>query len=142
MNWLSLIAPQTVLVRVASFVLLAAALVGYGWVKGAGHVQGQWDAQLADLQKAHDAEVARLQVIKAKVETRYVERVRVQREAAQIITKEVPVYVTVQDDAACHVPPGFVSLLNRAARGGLPVPDAPGRTDGATAVARAAAPRT
>ena len=27
-----------------ALVLLAAALIGFGWIKGAGHVQAQWDA--------------------------------------------------------------------------------------------------
>ena len=30
--------------RWLALVLLAAALIGFGWIKGAGHVQAQWDA--------------------------------------------------------------------------------------------------
>ena len=30
--------------RCLALVLLAAALIGFGWIKGAGHVQAQWDA--------------------------------------------------------------------------------------------------
>lgn len=140
MNWVDLLAPQGMLVRFGACLLLALGLVGFGWVKGAGHVQHQWDAHTAQLEKAHDAEIARLEVVKAKVETRYVERVRLVREAAKVITKEVPVYVTVADDAACRIPAGLVSLLNRAAQGALPVAEPPGGADGTTAVARTAPP--
>ena len=27
-------------------VLLAAALIGFGWIKGAGHVQAEWDTAI------------------------------------------------------------------------------------------------
>ena len=30
--------------RWLALVLLAAALIGFGWIKGAGHIQAQWDA--------------------------------------------------------------------------------------------------
>lgn len=40
--------------------------------------------------------------------------------------KEVPVYVTVEADAQCVVPTGFVSLWNDGARGEASLPAAPG----------------
>lgn len=30
--------------RWLALALAAAALIGFGWIKGAGHVQAQWDA--------------------------------------------------------------------------------------------------
>ena len=30
--------------RWLAHVLLAATLIGFGWIKGAGHIQAQWDA--------------------------------------------------------------------------------------------------
>ena len=52
-----------------------------------------------------------------KVITEYVDRVQIVRERGATITKEVPVYVTAQADAACSVPVGFVRIHDAAAQG-------------------------
>ncbi len=49
--------------------------------------------------------------------TEYVDRVQIVRERGATITKEVPVYVTAQADAACSVPVGFVRIHDAAAQG-------------------------
>ena len=137
MNWLTLLAPQSLLIKAGAVILLGAAIFCFGWVKGAGHVQIRWDLQNAAVEKAHEAEINRLAVHTAKVETKFVERIKTVRQAAQIITKEVPVYVTAEDDRACHIHDGFVSLLNRAAQSGVPRTDTPAIVDGPATVARA-----
>lgn len=73
-------------------VLLAAALIGFGWVKGAGHVQAQWDATVQ--QQTLQVAATRDRQVQAtvKVVTQYVDRVRVVREKGDTIIKEVPVY--------------------------------------------------
>ena len=138
MNWLTLLAPQAALTRVGAITLLAVAIFSYGWVKGAGHVQDKWDLSAARADKFLDAEVSRLATARAVVETKFVERVKTVRQAAQIITKEVPIYVTAEDDRACLIPDGLVSLLNRAAQSGVPHTDAPSVVDDPAAVARTA----
>ena len=102
--------------------LLAAALSGFGWIKGAGHVQAQWDAAIQ--QQALQTAAARERQAQAtvKVVTQYVDRVRVVREKGDTIIKEIPVYVTTQADAACTVNRGFVRLHDAAAAGELPEP--------------------
>ena len=137
MNWLTLLAPQAALTRVGAIILLAVAIFCYGWVKGAAHTQDKWDLQIALTEKAYESEVNRLAIAAAKVETKLVERVKTVRQAAQIITKEVPIYVTAEDDRACHIPDGFVSLLNRAAQSGVPRADSPAIVDDPATVARA-----
>ena len=108
--------------RCLALILLAAALIGFGWIKGAGHVQAQWDAavQQQTLQVASTRE--RQAQATVKVVTRYVDRVRVVREKGDTIIKEVPVYVPAQADAACTVNRGFVRLHDAAAAGELPTP--------------------
>ena len=108
--------------RCLALILLAAALIGFGWIKGAGHVQAQWDAavQQQTLQVASTRE--RQAQATVKVVTRYVDRVRVVREKGDTIIKEVPVYVPAQADAACTVNRGFVRLHDAAAAGELPEP--------------------
>ena len=108
--------------RLLALAALGLALVGFGWVKGAGHVQAQWDAAVQ--QQALQATAVREEQAQATVEvvTEYVDRVRVVREKGDTIIKEVPVYVPVQADAACTINRGFVRLHDAAAGGALPDP--------------------
>ena len=101
---------------------LAVALVGFGWIKGAGHVQARWDAAVQQ-QTLHAAVVQKRQAeATVKVVTEYVDRIRVVREKGDTIIKEIPVYVPVQADAACSINRGFVRLHDAAAAGELPQP--------------------
>lgn len=99
---------------------LAVALIGFGWIKGASHVQARWDAAIH--QQALQTAAARERQAQATVEvvTQYVDRVRVVREKGETIIKEIPVYVPVQADAACTINRGFVRLHDAAAAGELP----------------------
>ena len=101
---------------------LAVALTGLGWVKGAGHVQSQWDAAVHQQTLQIAAVRQRQAEATVQVVTRYVDRVRVIREKGETIIKEVPVYVPVQADAACTINRGFVRLHDAAAAGELPEP--------------------
>ena len=108
--------------RLLALAALGLALVGFGWVKGAGHVQTQWDTAVQ--QQALQATAVREEQAQATVEviTEYVDRVRVVREKGDTIIKEVPVYVPVQADAVCTINRGFVRLHDAAAAGALPEP--------------------
>ena len=110
------------LYRWLAMAALAAALIGVGWIKGASHVQAQWDAAVQ--QQTLQAAAVRQKQAEAtvKVVTEYVDRVRVVREKGDTIIKEVPVYVPVQADAACTINRGFVRLHDAAAAGDLPEP--------------------
>ena len=106
--------------RLLALAALAVALIGFGWVKGAGHVQARWDASIQ--QQALQVTAIRERQAQAtiKVVTQYVDRVHVVREKGETIIKEVPVYVPVQADAACTINRGFVRLHDAAAAGELP----------------------
>ena len=108
--------------RLLAIAALGLTLVGFGWVKGAGHVQAQWDAAVQ--QQALQATAVREEQAQAtvKVVTEYVDRIRVVREKGDTIIKEVPIYVPVQADAACTINRGFVRLHDAAAAGALPEP--------------------
>lgn len=55
--------------RVLALVLLAAALVGFGWVQGAQHVQDKWNAEhAARAQAVADAVLARVAANKLEVD--------------------------------------------------------------------------
>ena len=96
------------------------ALVGFGWLKGASHVQAQWDAATAAQQQAQAQAQTRQTETTVQVVTQYVDRIQVVREKGDTLIQEIPVYVPVQADAACTVHRGFVSLHDVAAAGELP----------------------
>lgn len=108
--------------RWLALLLLAAALVGFGWVRGAAHVQARWDAESAQQSLAAARVQARQAEATVKVVTQYVDRVKIVREKGAEIIKEVPVYVPAEADAACVVPRGFVRLHDAAAAGRFPEP--------------------
>ena len=108
--------------RLLALAVLSVALVGFGWIKGASHVQARWDAAVQQQALRVAAIRERQAQTTVKVVTEYVDRVRVVREKGDTIIKEVPVYVPVQADAACTINRGFVRLHDAAAAGELPDP--------------------
>lgn len=110
---------RAVLYRWLALLALAVALLAFGWVKGAGHVQGQWDA--ANLSAASKTAVIQRHQTNATVQvvTKYVDRVRTVHVAGETIIKEVPVYVPSD---APDLPGGFRVLHDAAALGELPDP--------------------
>lgn len=113
--------------RLLALAALCIALVGFGWLKGASHVQALWDAATAVQQQAQAQAQIRLAEATIQVVTQYVDRIQIVREKGDTLIQEVPVYVPVQADAACTVHRGFVSLHDAAATGELPT--APGDAD-------------
>jgi len=102
---------------VIALILLCLGLWGWGDWHGHKVVKAQWDAANAKATVA----VANAQVkaadVSQKVVTQYVDRVQTVYQKGDTITKKVPVYVTVKDDAACPIPAGFGSLLDAASQG-------------------------
>ena len=113
--------------RLLALAALGIALFGFGWLKGASHVQAQWDAATTAQQLAMAKVQTRQAENTVQVVTQYVDRIQIVREKGDTLIQEVPVYVPVQADAACTVHRGFVSLHDAAAAGELPT--APGDPD-------------
>lgn len=125
--------------RLLALAALCIALFGFGWLKGASHVQAQWDAATAAQQLAMAEVQTRQAEATVQVVTQYVDRIQMVREKGDTLIQEVPVYVPVEADAACTVHRGFVSLHDAAAAGELPTapgdPDAPAEGLALSAVA-------
>ena len=125
--------------RLLALAALGIALFGFGWLKGASHVQAQWDAASATQQQVQAQVQTRQAQATVQVVTQYVDRIQVVREKGDTLIQEIPVYVPVQADAACTVHRGFVSLHDAAAAGELPTapgdPDAPAEGLALSAVA-------
>lgn len=100
--------------RILALVVAAATLFGYGWVRGAGHVQDQWDAATVKQSLIVQKTKQRQAESTVQVVTQYVDRVKVVREKAAAIVQEVPVYVPSD---ACSLPGGFRLLHDAAASG-------------------------
>lgn len=106
--------------RLLALALLAVALLGFGWVKGASHVQGEWDAAIG--KQALQVATVKVKQAEATVQvvTKYIDRVQIVRQKGADIIKEVPVYVTKEADAGCVIPRGFARLHDAAAAGADP----------------------
>ena len=104
--------------------VLVAAATGWGWVKGAASVQQDWNTE----RTVQTIAVLRVQVKQAEVTervvTQYVDRVRVVRETADAIIREVPVYVPQSCDADGRLSAGWRVLHDAAASGGAADPAA------------------
>ncbi|MFW9616617.1 hypothetical protein [Aquabacterium sp.] len=125
--------------RLLALAVIGIALFGFGWLKGANHIQAQWDAATAAQQQAKAQLQSQQAEASVQVVTQYVDRIQVVREKGDTLIQEVPVYVPVQADAACTVHRGFVGLHDAAAAGELPEPtrdaDAPAEGLALSAVA-------
>ncbi|MFD0321969.1 hypothetical protein [Lysobacter gummosus] len=102
--------------RALALLLVLVALVGgFVLVENGRRHNAEERASAAEAAR-REAEGARdLALASERVVVRYVDRVQVVRANAQIITKEIPIYVTPTADAACTVPVGFVRLHDAAA---------------------------
>lgn len=129
-------------IALAGTLVCILAIAGAGWKgyrMGAGAVQARWDVERAELASEHNAEIARLERVKQKVVVQYLPKVEYVRGETITLTKEVPVYVTTEDDAACAIPPAFERLHDYAlGADGLSADRAAGRVDGAAGPAPAA----
>lgn len=124
----------------AVLVTLAALLTGA--------YQRGWKAReaiaVAEALKASEGarkQEAKAQIITEKVSTRHEAKAVQIRTVYRDIIREVPTYVTVQADAACVLPAGFVRLHDAAAAGQLPGP-ASQSDDAPSGVALSAATET
>lgn len=123
-----------IIAAIVLLALLALIVGGAAWQEHRVSVaQQQRDAKTVELQAMTQARTAALVeagMARADVQvvTRYVDRIQIIQQAAKVITREVPVYVTQKADAGCTVPIGFVRIHDAAAAGTAPQP-APGDPD-------------
>jgi len=93
---------------------------------GQQSIRVEWDAVKA----MQDKEVNTVNIVQtvetAKVITEYIDRVKTVRLKGETIIKQVPFYVTKEDDDRCIINDGFVVLWNAANHNEIPRP--PGGT--------------
>lgn len=103
-------------VRPLIYGLVIVAIAGTAFIKGMRYVQLEWDSEKLHSIVYVTTIQTKLVEAKARIEIQYVERVRVVHDAGQTIIKEIPIYVTQEDNALCAVNAGFVSMWNNANR--------------------------
>lgn len=54
--------------------------------------------------------------------TKYVDRVRIVKEQSEEIIREIPIYITAEDNANCIIPDDFIRLHNKAANHEYTIP--------------------
>ena len=112
MNWLSVLGPYALLIKVVAFGVLLGTLFMSGCHYGAKEEKVKWDklegARAAAAQKQNTAAEA----ITHNVEVKYVDVIRTVQVKGDTIIKEVPKYVTSKSDANCTIPAGFVRVFN------------------------------
>lgn len=105
--------------RVLALILLAVALVGFGWVKGADQVHAEWDAAVLK-QNLTTARVQKKQAeATVQVVTHFVDRIKVVHDMGDTIIKEVTQYVPSD---SCLLSAGFRVLHDAAASNAVPDP--------------------
>jgi hypothetical protein len=110
-------------------VLVAIALLWGAYSKGVEHTETKWAVKQAEVAVAFAQENARLSVLKNTVEIKYRDKIVKVKEIGETIIKEVPVYVTAQDDLSCDIGRGFVELHDAAAANRLPNPSPTGESN-------------
>jgi hypothetical protein len=115
-------------------VIAAASYAGYTYSNN------KWEAKFAKIEKEAAELREQNQILATKSEqitikevTKYVDRIRVVREKAEQIIKEVPVYVTQEADNRCTITDGFVWVHDAAATNtDIQVPNTTGDPDAST----------
>jgi len=101
---------------------LVAASAGWGYVRGAAAVQDKWEfAKLHQIANIAETRVKQAEVTE-RVVTQYVDRVRVVRDQADAVIREVPIYVRQTCDDDGRLPSGWRLLHDAAASGRLADP--------------------
>lgn len=109
------IAPYWLLIKWAGLVVLVLT----SFIGGCQYHEGKTEGKAA---KETVKIVYKQGKVTERVVTKYLDRVRTIRIAGDQIIKEVPVYVTPENDAACVINGGFVRLWNDANQGAVSDP--------------------
>ena len=107
-------------------VLACAGLVGvwtascfYSYFQGKHHVQKEWDASVERGKTLVEDLKKKQVVVTTKVETVYVDRVKVVKEKGDVIIKQIPIYIPKDTP---DLPGGFRVLHDAAATNSIPDP--------------------
>lgn len=81
----------------------------------------EWEAKVAQLNLDIAKKDVKAAQVTTEIVTKYIIKTQIVKEKGDVIIKEIPVYITKDDDARCIVPNGFVLLHDSASRNEVPV---------------------
>ena len=108
--------PYKTIVQVLSIAVVSFSL----YMEGAISNQQEWEAKVAQVKLDMAVKETAAAETTVKVVTKYVNKIQVVKEAGDVIYKEIPIYITKNDDSKCVVPNGFVLLHDSASRNEIP----------------------
>ena len=116
---------KTPLAKYLGAALAVLAVVAYIYHAGQKNVQEDWDAERAMISKEMEVLKIKSDNVTRKIETQYVDRIKVIEVAGETITKYVDRYITVEADSKCVLPKNAILLHDSAAKNVVP----PGGSD-------------
>lgn len=108
--------PGAQVARPLGALLILAGVYFEGGLQNELHWRAEVQRQQAEIERINAA----AQEITVKVETKYIDRIKVVKEKQDAIIQKVPEYITAQHDADCIIPDGFRLLHDAAAKNQLP----------------------
>ena len=97
-------------------IVIAAAVAGYKYADNSWQAKfKKLEIEQLKLKEENEKLSSQAKDITVKEVIKYVDRVRYVQGKTQEIIKEVPIYVTKEDDDRCTIPISFVRLHNKAA---------------------------
>jgi len=108
--------PYKSIVQIISVIVLSFSLYMEGGISN----QVEWEAKVAQVKldmAVKDVESAK---VTTKIVTKYIKQIQIVKETGDVIIKQIPMYITKNDDSMCAVPNGFVLLHDSASRNEVP----------------------
>jgi len=108
--------PYKSIVQIVSVIVLAFSLYMEGGISN----QAEWEAKVAQVKLDMAKKDVASAEVTTKVVTKYVKQIQVVKETGDVIIKQIPMYITKNDDSMCAIPNGFVMLHDSASRNEVP----------------------
>jgi hypothetical protein len=112
--------PDKLFLKVGGILIFCFGLLLEGATFGVDLIKPELLKAQAEIIRIND----QAKVITKEVQIQYVDRVKVIKEKGNVIIKEVPVYITTQDDSDCKLHNSFIVLHDAAAQNIVPDPTA------------------
>jgi hypothetical protein len=108
--------PYKSIVQIISVIVLAFSLYMEGGISN----QAEWEIKIAQVKLDMAKKDSASAEMTTKVVTKYVKQIQVVKETGDVIIKQIPMYITKNDDSMCAIPNGFVLLHDSASRNEVP----------------------
>lgn len=113
---------QILLFLKSNWKLIAVAVILIAaFFAGKKYADNKWELIFAEIEKERLELITKNKALESQAEKitikeviKYVDRIKYIQGKTEQIVKEVPVYITKEDNARCEIPKGFITLHNQA----------------------------